>query len=86
MHWCGGDIAKARVLLLKEHVDGSDLAVSVFANDDLGIFLKLVKNMLAFILFALGCCLALFLILLLLQIDLVPIDKKDDISVLLDRS
>ena len=86
MHWCGGDIAKARVLLLKEHVDRSDFAVSVFANDDLGVFLKLVKNVLAFILFALGCCLALFLVLLLLQIDFVPIDKKDDVGVLLDRA
>ena len=86
MHRCGGDIAKARVLLLKEHIDRSDLTVSIFANDDLGVFLKLVKNVLAFLLFALGCCLALFLILLLLQIDLVPIDKKDDVGVLLDRA
>ena len=71
---------------MKEHINGSHFAVSVFANDDLGVFLKLVKNVLAFILFALGCCLALFLVLLLLQIDLVPIDKKDDVGVLLDRA
>ena len=86
MHWCGGDIAKARVLLLKEHVDRSDLAVSIFANNYLGGLLKLGKKVLAFIIIYLGCCLALFLVLLLLQIDLVPIDKKDDVGVLLDRA
>ena len=77
-------IDKARKFLLKYHFDRADRAVSVLAHDDFGILFDLVRDKFTHILLALGVRLFLGLLLLLLAVNLVAVDEKYHLGVLLD--
>ena len=77
-------IDKARKFLLKYYFYRADRAVSVLAHDDLGVLFDLVGDEFTHVLLALGVRLFIGLLLLLLAGNLVAVDEKYNISILLD--
>ena len=77
-------IDKARKFLLKYYFDRADRAVSVLAHDDFGVLFELIRDEIKQVLIALGVRLFLGFFLLLLAVNLVAVDEKYHISILLD--